>query len=122
MSPPYSRRAAAIARLAGIAATMAAAPAIAASLAGPAAAAIAPAPQTTVVGSAAQLHLSSLLAQSATAELVSAHGVQHDTVEPTPFHQFHQFNEGPFRQGQPFGQSPPFHQAPGDPFNQLVDP
>ncbi|MEC3953924.1 hypothetical protein VMT65_12885 [Nocardia sp. CDC153] len=121
MSPPNSRRTAAIARLAGIAATMAAAPAIAASLAGSADAAVVAPEQTTVVGAAAQAHLENLFAPTATTELASAHGVQKDTRVPNPFHQFSQFHEGPFRQGQPFGQDVPFHQAPTG-FVQLVDP
>ncbi|WP_327140521.1 hypothetical protein [Nocardia sp. NBC_01327] len=123
MSPPSSSRSAAIARLAAIAASMAAVPAVAMTIAGPAGAAVAPAPQSYVVGAAAKEHLSTLLAQGVTADLTAAsHGVQHDTTEPNPFHQFHQFNEGPFRQGSPFGQDAPFHQAPGDPFMELSEP
>ncbi|MCX4098522.1 hypothetical protein [Nocardia sp. alder85J] len=120
MSPSHSGRAAAIARLAGIAATMAAAPAIAMSLAGPAGAAILPTADSTVVGAAAQAHLATVLDQPTSAEPVSADGVQHDAV-PNPFHQFNQFQEGPFRQGQPFHQVEPFRQAPTG-FVQIIDP
>ncbi|MFE3190802.1 hypothetical protein ACFXHA_17460 [Nocardia sp. NPDC059240] len=120
--PSPSSRAAAIARLAAIAATMAAVPAIAASIAGPAEAA-AP-PQPIPVGAAALTHLSTLFDQGVSV-IPAGHGVQKDTNEPNPFHQFHQ---SPFHQGGGFNQLPPFHEAPPphnpppDPFEQLVDP
>ncbi|AYF74089.1 hypothetical protein D7D52_09670 [Nocardia yunnanensis] len=124
MSPSTNRRAAAIARLAGIAATMAAAPAIVAGLTGPADAATAPAPAATVIGSAAQAHLATLLTAESTARPAAAADVRLAATRPNPFHQFSQFHEGPFRQGQPFHQAVPFHQAPegGGPFQQLSEP
>ncbi|QIS08193.1 hypothetical protein [Nocardia arthritidis] len=123
MPPSQSRRAAAIARLAGIAASMAAAPAIAATIAGPAGAAVAPAQQSAVTGAAAADHLSTLFDPSTTAQLTAtaSHGPQRDTTEPNPFHQFHQFNQGPFHQGSPFDEDVPFHQWI-NPFDQLVEP
>ncbi|MGW4249084.1 hypothetical protein [Nocardia sp. NPDC004722] len=119
MSTPTSR-AAAIARLAAIAATMAAVPAIAASIAGPAEAA---APPTIPVGSAALTHLSTLFDQGL-GVVPAAHDVQQDTNEPNPFHQFHQgpFKQGGFGQIIPFHEAPPPHNPPPDPFEQLVDP
>ncbi|MVU82807.1 hypothetical protein GPX89_36930 [Nocardia sp. ET3-3] len=123
MPPPSHRRTAAIARLAGIAATMAAAPAVAVIIAGSAQAAQAPVQQSADVGTAARAHLSTLLGPGVTTERLSADQATNPHVlKPNPFHQFQQFHQGPFRQGSPFGQDIPFHQAPGDPFQELSEP
>ncbi|MFJ4655654.1 hypothetical protein ACIP5Y_30615 [Nocardia sp. NPDC088792] len=123
MSPRSSSRSAAVARLAAIAATMAAVPVVAVTIGGTAGAATAPAEQSAVLGAAARAHLATLIDQGITlAPIAAADRIRPAATEPTPFHQFHQ--AGPFRQGfhQGFNQAVPFHQAPGNPFIQLVDP